>query len=57
MHDILQRGDRTDIASVIHDDGIERDVAIAVRIPTQTHGVICWIGFRDARTRFHGIEE
>ena len=56
MRDVLDRGDRTAIAVLVHDAGIERDLAVAIRIARAPDAVVAQIRLRHARAGLDRVE-
>jgi hypothetical protein len=56
MRDVLDRGDRTAIALLVHDACIKRDVAVAIGIARAADAVIAQIHFRHPRPGLDRVE-
>ncbi|MCY1167829.1 hypothetical protein D9M73_78030 [compost metagenome] len=57
VHGIFERGDRADPAGIVHDDGVERDVTVAVGIAAIADGMVVRVRFRHHRPGFDRIEQ
>jgi hypothetical protein len=54
---VLECRNRTQVPAVVHDDGIERDVTVAVGISTHADRMVGRVRLRHARTLLHCIEQ
>src|SRR5215469_2489525 len=57
MDHILQSCNRAEIPTIVHDDGIQRDMSVAVGISAETDRVIARVCFRYPRTGLNRIEQ
>lgn len=55
--DMLEEGDRSAALTVIHDAGVERDMAVDVGHATDSNGAIVGVILDDVDAFFHGIEQ